>query len=789
MDANVCHEAFLPYLSNLFRLKLRSDDPTLWRRQIKTAIPTYKKKGTLNGLKDSLSSAGITFQSLTQYWQVVSKSTWVDSFIIDDEDQTEFTLSKLAILPIDTANFELYVRYHDTEDYVLVANDYAELTNSEGITTLTWITDAVIGEPIPLEINDVIKVVYKIKTVVNQSIENYIRSLPVSDKRDELLVSNPQKNWNVKLISPDDAMFSTIVSTAHPFHHPIIWGRVRTEFAYSENVYNMDEYNGSLRDSNYPCDIDKSFLDSCTACLSSTIAIDVEIEHLSNDRIVEASEIIKDNIPFHAQIDSINYSGAVNEYVVPPTEDIELLIFFSMNENILIGQNDFTRAIPNSTDTSAMLKRNMLSTSSTAVSSTDNAFNDEIVLFAPNYNFSSLGVDVEPNTQNLLQILSGPNTGTYNVDTPGTNTLKIVPGSPDTIPFPLNTAAFTFNLSNEITSDLSANITQDDLYVFSESDQDFLELDLVREIDSATPSLLIVTTGIYAGSYNIYDSRPDNSLIITNFPATANVSNLKYRITNNTDTNTLLNRSTNGEGRVVVTRRGRVSTIDLQDDWLVKTNDYIRYLTTDYRITEFVDASTVYISGYTSGTVAGVPIVVYNRLITQGTGYVDVRGMYLTTGVDYEVALDIQNGSNAPLTPVESSSFIENFLVLIDSNYYIITGWDGTRIDLSGPKSAWGIAGTSVSYQILQYDNVSPMDHTSQQYDHELVTFQRIDRRGNEPVTYATESLSMYQQMMLGSAALNNGVSGNEVIENIQTNESVSFSIEWDDGTIEEGHI
>jgi hypothetical protein len=76
MDANICHEAFLPYLSNLFKHKLRSGDPTLWRRQIKTAVANDKKKGTINGLIDALDAAGAKFQKFTQYWQIVSKSTW-----------------------------------------------------------------------------------------------------------------------------------------------------------------------------------------------------------------------------------------------------------------------------------------------------------------------------------------------------------------------------------------------------------------------------------------------------------------------------------------------------------------------------------------------------------------------------------------------------------------------------------------------------------------------------------------------------------------------------------------
>jgi len=43
-DANALHESLLNYLSNLFAIKLRSSDPTLWRRQIKEAIPLFKKR-------------------------------------------------------------------------------------------------------------------------------------------------------------------------------------------------------------------------------------------------------------------------------------------------------------------------------------------------------------------------------------------------------------------------------------------------------------------------------------------------------------------------------------------------------------------------------------------------------------------------------------------------------------------------------------------------------------------------------------------------------------------------
>lgn len=789
LDANVCNETYLPYLANLFRLKLRSTDTVLWRRQIKTAMQMYKKKGTLQGLKDALSSAGIVFQGLTQYYQVVSKATWQDGFVITDEDQVSFTLTKLAILPVDTNNFELYIRYEGSDEYVSISLDYVTFGNSNGVTTMVWIPDGVVGSVLNLVKDDVIKVVYKVKEPTSQSVENYIRSLPLADKRDELLVDNPKKNWNVRLISTDDVMFSTIVSTTHPFSPLTVWGNVRTEFAYSENAYNMDEYNGSFRDSNYQCDIDESFVDHCSNCLGSIISVDLEIDNLNNDRIVEASEIVKDFIPFHAQIDSINYTGAINEYFVPPTEDLEMLLFMSFNENILIGQSDFTRIIPVLNETTNEIRRNMLSNSSTAVpAESGTAYNDEIVLFAPDFRLDTLDIDTN-SSQTLLHILNGANAGSYNVTTPNQHTVKIVQGSPDSIPYPLNSTAFTFNLSNEITSDLSADIYQDDIYAFTESSQDFIVLNLTTEVSGGSPAKLVVTSGAYAGAYVIHDVLPDNTILINSFPSTSNVSGLFYKITNNDQSTTYLNRSTNGSGNVGVTRRGRVETVNLRDDWGVTNGYFVRYSSADYKITGFSDASTAYIDGYVGGTVAGVPIKIYKRLIEQGTGYVDVRGMYLITSTNYEAGLDVQNGSNPPATPLENDSFIENFLVVINGNYYQIIGWNGTRIDISGPKTTWGLSGTTVTFSIMQYDNVSPFDVVSP-YDGETVEFQRIDRRGNEPVNITTESvsMSMSQMMTLGSSLLNSG-SGSQIVEQINTDEFIGFEIEWLDGSYTEGQI
>ena len=140
------------------------------------------------------------------------------------------------------------------------------------------------------------------------------------DKRDERDQQYPPKNWNTRVLEEDDPLFDIIIPIRHPTKDAIIWGKVRTEFPYSENIYNMEEYNGSTRDSYDPCHIDKNFIDTCKDCQSSTFSIDVEIEELSEDRIVECKQIIEEFVPFHSLVNTVNFVGSRNEFVKSPLE-------------------------------------------------------------------------------------------------------------------------------------------------------------------------------------------------------------------------------------------------------------------------------------------------------------------------------------------------------------------------------------------------------------------------------------------------------------------------------------
>ncbi len=337
LDANFTHPLALPLLGNLFNLDLKYNDITLWRRQVKEAVPLFKKKGTLGGLREALEQAGIRLVRLKNLWQVTSKYTWVDSFLIkhdsfDDfnEDYNQTIVGNLSKIPIDTSDIEVYLRGASTEEYLNVPSKIATIylpTEANEKPTLVWNGNK-LQEPINLLKGDIVKIKYKYKEIPEseKSIEEYIQSLPLADNRDEIKQEYPKKNWNVHLIEEDDPLFDAAIKERHPFYDPVVFGKVRTVFLFSENVYNMDTYNGSLRDSNVPCDLDKDFLDECSYSQSSKFNVDLEIEGLSDDRIEEAKEIIREYSPFHAMLHHMRVTGKVNDFVLPPNESVNYLI-------------------------------------------------------------------------------------------------------------------------------------------------------------------------------------------------------------------------------------------------------------------------------------------------------------------------------------------------------------------------------------------------------------------------------------------------------------------------------
>lgn len=256
LDANVLQEQFLPLLSNLFNLNLKSNDSVLWRRQIKKAIPNYKKKGTIGGLKTALADAGVELLKLTKLWQVISKYTYQESFVVSDYTN-KFKLSKAVILPINPTHFELWLRINGSEDWQQLNSNYIDISTDSSSFYMDWIGQSLSIDPIELELGDEVRILYQFREIPSlqeENLESYIRSLDLIDQRDLLRPQYPQdnwnqplyppKNWNTKCLEEDDPLFDLLIPVRHPLKDPVIWGKVRTEFPYSENAYNMEEYNG-----------------------------------------------------------------------------------------------------------------------------------------------------------------------------------------------------------------------------------------------------------------------------------------------------------------------------------------------------------------------------------------------------------------------------------------------------------------------------------------------------------------------------------------------------------------
>jgi len=406
-DANALHESMLNYLSNMFSLKLRSDDPTLWRRQIKEAVPLFKQKGTLKGLKSAFSQSGMTLNSLTQYWQIHSPYTFEESFTV--VDSPSFILKKDTVLLPTNDNFVLSLKRQGELDYTEVSLDNVSFTdNDDGSMSINWIGDTLSTNGLTLYQNDKIKIKYQYKEITSnyeQSLEDYIQTLSLLDLRNENDQEYPLKNWNIRLIDEKDPLFDILVPIKHPFVDPLIFGYTRTEFAYSENIYNADEYNGSIRPSYDVCSIDKDFIDPCGSCISSTYTVDVDVQELSNDRMLECQDILREYMPFHAQIYSFVFSGEVNDFIQSPVEFVEILITIDYSQFVLSGNSNviFNRNLP-ITLSNYVVTRDSLTEEMTVLSGKlGNAYNDEIIFISPDQSIKDLGVNLEGH---ILEVLA-----------------------------------------------------------------------------------------------------------------------------------------------------------------------------------------------------------------------------------------------------------------------------------------------------------------------------------------------------------------------------------------------
>lgn len=777
LDANATHEQFLPLLSNFFNLRLKSDDPTLWRRQIKKAVPNFKKKGSIVGLREALGDIGMKFLKITRLWQIVSKYTHQEHF--DFDGSSVFDLSKTAILPADS-NFAAWIRRSGESEWS-VSND------------VQWSVNKVTWSGSPLQQGDSIRVSYKTRAIhssFEQDKENYTKSLPLMDDRDERSQDYPPKNWNVRLIEEDDPMFDILVPVRHPFTDPFVWGRIRTEFPYSENAYNMDEYNGSKRDSFIPCDIDKEFMDSCGNCQSSKFILDVEAEMLDDESFNEARQITEEYMPFHSVAHKFNLSGGTNEFIGPATERIETLLTYSGEEYTLAGegQNIFNRNMDR--EQIQNVKRDILSDFSMAREGSGTIKNEKIVLFssAPNsasylssgnkgttQSFDAKNINTSVTDQNvfdnsnLVEVLNS--NVLYATLSDMDNEKAIVAGSVDA---EMIGPTFEYRVSNKI-DELSVNITQADQIIFNDVDADFSILGITTQKDvDAEVSEGPVWRLRHSGSlYSVQDVLPDGTLLLKYDSAGSQVSG--WELLRN---NVVMKDSLSGSGFVSVMRYGLVEVVSPTEHG-VQIGDYL-YLNFNsevkmYRVKSFskTDFNKFYIENYEEGSSNGEDAIVYRRILDKKVGRFGYDGIILNAEDNLEGVLPVSNGASNESQAISSEDIKENYLILIGGEkYYSISDIEGTRVVLSGFNGEWGLSGETVDFSIYKFEKQGldvPESRFPPVPGH---SFETIDRSGGVIL-----SNSGTTSMGVMAESLNCANSGS--VDFLSQNESIDFKVEY----------
>lgn len=772
-DSNVIQEQLLPYLAGNFNLVLRNTDPTRWRKQVGNAIPLYKKKGTYAGLEEALNLAGITIIDYSQLWQVGTEYTYTESFAYTGEVLWE--LEKVS-LPVNDNFFILEIE-NNTTSYAVIALSNIEINSGGGKSYLKWL-----GKE--LEAGDRIKITYQIKEFSNETqiqIHNYILSLPLADTRDDRTFVYPKKDWNTRLIDQKDPFFDTIINVKNPFYDPVKFGKIRTEFPYSEQAYNMDEYNGSLRDSYDPKDIDKNFIEPCRNTISSYYNIDLLIQDLSNTRLIESQEIISQFTPFHAILHTLRFSGYYDDIIVPAVESIQCLLQYNGSDFTISGNANpiFTRNMVGGLTYNAVL-RNVLASQSLQNSGTITAYNDEIILYSNIYNLDTLGL-ADGINNNMLEILSPhPNAGIYSIDNPTSQMAKVVSGSPTEL---LNTSDFTFRLSNIIFSSSLFNIFQDNIYKLTDTNETYAYYpiktiwDVQNGYADNSWKIYLNSTGQYYDILNLFD----NVLTLENNGSLPNSNDfdIGYKLVN--ENNNIIFESTLGQ--YSVTDRARIEVSPSLGYTNIKAlldqNNYFYYDTAaeHFKVIGYDDNNGLifYISDWIYGDMSSVNGKLLKRLLFETTGSFNYNGMKLLKPIGWPAFTSISDPS-----ALENSTFIENYLFDYAGSKYALskeeTVGGNTYVYILGKLNGFGTqsyGGTSISYNLYRYVKTSEIIMGN--------SFDFIDRSGQQAITNTISSMSMAMVDQLAEKTQNEEIS--KQIDGIQ------YSITTKNGEVYQGEI
>jgi len=670
LDSNSVNEYIIYYLSNTLNLNLKSNDPTLWRRQIKEAVPLFKKKGTFGSLLDSFDQAGMRLIRMRNYWQVISPFYYTDSFILDSSNTFELTKN------LDGDEIDVYVCAPKSE--VKLNEDEYEILK-ENFSTKIVLKNTI-------ESKNILRVEYCYKIPSNdfdKNISNYIKSLPLMDNREQYIIESPiypLKNWNTKLIEENDPFIDHIIKTRHPFTDEIVFGKIRTEFPYSENIYNMDEYNGSIRDSKNPCDIDKDFLDTCTSCRSSNFDVDLEIQNLCDDRIIEAREIISENTPFHSILRTINYFGGNNEYFITPIENYEILITFKYSENNASG--GLQRWFHRNRLMDSLYNRDELAQKTLLFSSNISIYNEKICLFSPDINFNSI-----PENSSIEILTPSVYTGTYNISNPNNNLVDV------NLQNYINNSTFIFNVFKELHS-FSASLIRDDYIELVEED---LTIDFVKLNIDVTNKV-----SIDGDSYDIKNVFPNKIIIKNNINKINKSFNFKYKILNSDQSFVnLKNNQDSSLGKIIYQNRTMVDKfleIKYKNNYDMKLKFSKNGITYSCPITQY-NNDGFFISNYFGDDAGALQMSVLNY------SFKNQIGSFKYSGIKSKISIPLDSyflqNYDEHMIKITSENFANNYYFISD----IKTTSTGYTLSLFGDFEDFGLSDVSCACEVYRYKN------------------------------------------------------------------------------------
>jgi len=821
IDPNSTNEEYLPLLANLFNIKLKSQDPVRWKAQIKTAIPLFKKKGTLSCLKSNLDYAGMRLVKFTNLWQIKSKYSCQEKFTYLTN---EFKLKYEPILPLNQDVFKLFIELEDgswnelTSDYINV--------NSDG--TFEWIGDSLNEDPIQLKLNDNIRIIYQHTEYPNyeeETIDLYTLSLPISDTRSSIDQEFPPIDWNTRVIEENDAMFDIIINEKHPFFDYFPFGKIRTKFPYSENAYNMEEYNGSLRDSFNACDIDKYFTEPCYHCLSSKYNIEVEIEELSDDKIIEFTKILEENVPFHLLPHTIRLHSSFQDFINVQDKSLDYIFKYNIKDTLLISsQYKFMRSIPFQ-EANDNFKRNIISNMELELGPINVSIkNNEIILVCPgtsttddifnnkgNYkNLQELGINLSTtnstiqNNSNILEIKS-PSVlaGSYTLDNVINSTATII--NP-TFAEPVDESQFVFKISNKIISSSTSNITQIKTFNLSDKNFNHEKYSVVTQwdIDKGHSSDSVWEVRIGINSFEIINVNQNGQILIkdTGVLSNSNQTNVSWVLLDSNNEEVF--QGLQGEikvdffGEIELDSNNFFNITDVKN--ILKLNDELKYNSNNYKIIKFLDAEKVLVSNYNSGDALGVAVDVYRCLADNLIGKLEYKGQKIHSPLNLESILNIQNGANPPVQPIRNSNK-ENYLILLGSqspdlndetyDYYYIKDIDNNDVEVGGPNKIWTLSNQNVICRIYKFTKEDVEVFEREKPPIEGHIFDDIEGlpKGVDRSSSNVIKIDSINTVSMLSDVLNKNDKVEGQNDYLELNESISFKIEYDDGKIQEGEI